>query len=342
MNFYCPHFRSGVAWTCFIAVLAMNLNRISGFNQIGVLALALLLGIVMRMGLHIPEPQETGIHFSAKELLRIGTVLIGVKCNFDLLVHVGPRILIVAASMVLVGILFITWLGRVVGLSKTLSLLLAIDTSICGASAVASIAPVLKASKEEVALAIPLGSLIGTAGLLIMAAVVHFFQVPPLSFGVFAGASLQEVAQVIAAVSMVPASMESGIATKFLRVLFLAPAMLILGFFLTKQGSEQGCERQKRVYALVNSIWFVFGFLSVGVMHTVAKHYGNIPLIVKSDQIILAVATFLMAMAMAGVGLQVRLKYLLQQGSKALFVGLAGWMSLSLMDAFAIYFLHLK
>lgn len=176
MKFHYSHFRSGVALTCFLAVLAMNLNHLPGLGQIGVLALALLLGLAARILMHIPELQETGIHFSAKHLLRIGTVLIGVRCNFGLLAHVGPRIMIVVASVVIGGLVGIRWLGRRAGLSETLSLLVAINTSICGASAVASVAPTLRATKEEVALVIPPGSLIGTIGVLSMTAIVHFFR----------------------------------------------------------------------------------------------------------------------------------------------------------------------
>ncbi len=250
--------------------------------------------------------------------------------------------MIVAVSMVMGGLFFITWLGRVAGLSKTLSLLLAIDTSICGASAVASVAPTLRASKEEVALAIPLGSLIGTLGLLSMTAVIRFFHIAPISFGVFAGASLHEVAQVIAAVSILPDSIEPGVATKFLRVLFLAPTMLVLGLFLMRRGLRVEASRQQGIRALLNSIWFVFGFLIVGILHTLAERYGNMSFIAKSDQIILSIVTFLMAMAMAGVGLQVQFKYLLQQGWRVLVVAFGGWLCLALMNGIEIYFLHLK
>lgn len=342
MKFYCPHFRSGVALTCFLAVLAMNLNHLPGLDQIGVLALALLLGLAARILLHIPELQETGIHFSAKHLLRIGTVLIGVRCNFDLLVHVGPRIIIVVVSVVIGGLVGITWLGRRAGLSETLSLLLAINTSICGASAVASVAPTLRATKEEVALVIPLGSLIGTIGVLSMTTLAHFFPIAPLSFGVFAGASLQEVAQVIAAVSVLPSSMDSGVATKFLRVLFLAPTMLALGFFLMRRSLRTGDSRQSGIYALVSSVWFVFGFLIVGVLHTMMERWGNVFFIARLDQIILSVATFLMAMAMAGVGLQVRLERLWQQGLRIVAVAFIGWLFLVIIAGTEIHLLHLK
>lgn len=342
MKFHCPHFRSGVALTALMAVLAMNLNHLSYLNQIGALALALLLGVVARVLLHIPEQQETGIHFSAKELLRIGTVLIGIKCNFDLLGQVGPRMLIVVASVVTGGLVGITWLGRRAGLSETLSLLLAIDSSICGASAVASVAPTLRATKEEVALVIPIGSCIGTVGFLAMTAAAHFFQISPFSFGVFAGATLQEVAQVIAAVSVLTASVEAGVATKFLRVLFLAPAMLGLGFFLIKRGVQLGNSTQQDIRTLLNSIWFVFGFLVIGIIHTFMERYGDVFFLLRADRVILTVATFLMAMAMVGIGLQVRLQSLWQQGWRAVGVAFFGWLFLTMIAASEICLLKLK
>ena len=342
MKFHCPHFRSGLALTCFIAVLAMSVNRFPGLDQIGVLALALLLGVLSRIFLCIPEPQETGIHFSAKHLLRIGTVLIGVRCNFYLLAHVGPRIVIVVASVVGGGLLVITWLGRRAGLSETLSLLIAIDTSICGASAVTSVAPVLGATKEEVALVIPLGSLIGATAVLVMTAAVHFFAIAPIPFGVFAGASLQEVAQVIAAVSVLPGSMESGVITKFLRVLFLAPVVLGLGFSLMKRDILAGNSRRASLCRLISSVWFVFGFLIVGVFHTIIERYENIFFVARMDGIVLTLATFLMTMAMAGVGLQVRLESLWEKGSRVFAVAFAGWFFLVIIAGLETYLLHLQ
>ncbi len=342
MKFHCPHFRSGVALTCFIAVLAISLSHFPGLNQIGVLALALALGMVFRVLLHIPEEQETGIRFSAKELLRLGTVLVGVKCNFALLAQVGPRMVVVVGSVVIGGLLFITWLGRIAGLSETLSLLLAIDTSICGGSAVASVAPILQATKEEIALAIPLGSLMGTLALLGMEGIAHFFQVSPVSFGIFAGASLQEVSQVIAVVSVLPDSIESGIATKFLRILFLAPAMLGIGFFLMKRGSSFVGTTREGLYAFVNATWFVFGFLLVGMLYTTMKRWGDFFLITHIEQSILSISTFLMAAAMVGVGLQIRVKSLWEQGWRAVVVISFGWLFLAFVALNEIYFLHLK
>lgn len=79
--------------------------------------------------------------------------------------------------------------------------------------------------------------------------------------------------------------------------------MLALGFFLMRRSLRTGGSRQGRIYALVSSVWFVFGFLIVGVLHTMMERWGESFFVARMDQIILSLATFLMAMAMAGVGL---------------------------------------
>lgn len=342
MNFRCPHFRAGVALTCFVAITAMSLNHFSFFHEIGALAWALLLGIGVRALLHIPVLQETGIQFSSKELLRLGTVLIGIKCQFGLLLHIGPKIVMIATSVVAVGMLLVFWLGRMARLSQTLSLLLAMDTSICGASAVASMAPTLQAKKEEVALVIPIGGLIGTLALIGMKAGKGFFLKAPIAFGVLAGASLQEMAQVVAASSSVPGSLEVGVATKFIRVLLLAPVVLVMALILTKRRSQGKKALQKNIFTMINSTWFVFGYLIIGIFHTLFEHFIKKSLLICADEVILSSATFFMAMAMAGVGLQIRLEGFWDQGLRVFVVAALGWFFLGIMILGELHFLGAK
>lgn len=335
MKFHSPTFCSGVAWTCFLALLAMKLEALPLFHYFGSLALALILGIAARLIFHIPEQHEEGVHFSAKQLLRIGTVLIGARLNLTLLTQVGWRLFFLVTVSVTISLFFITWIGCRYGLSKRVSLLLAINTSICGGSAVASLAPIVGAKKEEVALVIPLGSLLGTVGVLCLRFLAIVLPFKPLVFGIFAGTTLQEVAQVIATVSVLPAAVESGIIAKLLRVLFLVPIVLGLGFMLP-QGPQQEKTRGCRFFVLVHSIWFVAGFLIVGFLHSLFLCYGERTFTGVVDRLFFLVATFLMTMAMAGVGLQVCLKSLCQQGWRLALVGLLGWCVFMLVVAAGI------
>jgi uncharacterized integral membrane protein (TIGR00698 family) len=341
MQLKCPHFHAGVAMTAFIAVLALSLGHLPGISHLGALTLALLLGMATRAFLHVPESRHVGIGFSARQLLRVGIVLLGVRLNFTLLAHAGPRIFVLDASVIIVGLVLITWLGKAVGLKGVLPLLMAVDSSICGASAVAAVAPVVHAKSEDMALVIPIGSLIGTAGVLGLTFAQHYLHLPATTFGVLAGATLHEVAQVMAASAVVPNALEPGAVTKLLRVVMLAPVVLVLGTLARRK--KHGAPPTGGFRTQIISLWFVLGFLAVGALNTLL--FQCLPheteLLAAWNRQILAVATFLMAMAMAGMGLQVDFGRLKTNGLRTAAVGLIGWLLLFTMAALETHFMKL-
>jgi uncharacterized integral membrane protein (TIGR00698 family) len=341
MQLNCPHFRNGVILTAFLAVLALGLAHAPGASHLGVLTLALLLGLGVRACLHVPERHHLGIGFSAKQLLRVGIVLLGVRLNFALLAHAGPRIFVLDATVIVVGLVMITRLGKWFGLKGVLPLLMAVDSSICGASAVAALAPVLRARNEDMALVIPIGSLIGTAGVLGLTLAQHTLNLPPTTFGILAGSTLHEVAQVMAASAAVPNALEPGAVTKLLRVVMLAPVLLVLGLLAQrKAGAAAG---KMGLLTQLASLWFVGGFLLVGAINTALFQLlpADAKLLTGANQQILVLSTFLMAMAMAGLGLQIDFGRLKANGLRTAATGLIGWLLLFAMAAAETHFLRL-
>lgn len=343
MKWHCPHFRTGVALTFFIALLAIHFEEIiPHYFQPGVLTLALLLGIALKQILHIPDEQRTGINFSAKNLLRIGIVLIGVRLDFHSFFHSWLTLFLLASSIVIGGLFFITWLGRQWHLSPMLSLLIAIDSSICGGSAVAAIGETIGAQEEEIALIIPLCSLIGMSGIFILKTIQYLFHLTPEIFGLLAGSTLHEVAQVTAAVLLVPGASSVGMASKMMRVLLLAPTTLILTIFLSyRQQKENGSSIKINISKLFDSIWFVFGILFVGIINNLGIYYFHSPIITVIDHSLLLIATFLMTMAMAAFGLQFHFSYLIKNSHRAIGVAILGWLFLVTLTTIEIYLIKL-
>ncbi len=128
-----------------------------------------------------------------------------------------------------------------------------------------------------------------------------------------------------------------------MRVLLLAPTVLLLGFiFPAPQGAETGAAGS-RFIAILKSIWFVFGFVLVGVLNTVLMQAfpGQVETLAALDHHVLTVATFLMGMAMAGLGLQVDFTELRRNGLRTAGVALAGWLVLVGLAAMEIYVMKL-
>jgi uncharacterized integral membrane protein (TIGR00698 family) len=267
-------------------------------------------------------------------LLRLGIVLLGVRLEFQLLAHSGYKIILLDLAVIAFGLGFITWLGKRAGLHGQLPLLLAVGSSICGASAVAATAPVIRARDSEIALAIPLCSVFGTLAALGITLAQSFLHLAPHTYGILAGSTLHEVAQVVAASAAVPGALQSGTMVKLLRVLLLIPVVLVLARLFRRKGAHA---------APMQKPWFVGGFFLVGVVNTLLLYAlpGWHPVLLQLDGMILTVANFLMAMAMAGLGLQVDWVSLRTQGLAAIRVAVIGWLVLLTVASTMIYFLRL-
>lgn len=322
--------------TAFLAVAGVALSRLPVLGHLGALSVALLLGLAGRLFIpSLPPSVLPGIAFAGRTLLRLGIVLLGVRLNLDLLLHAGLRVLIIDVSVIVTGLVAITWLGRRFGLDSTLAALIAVDSSICGASAVAATAPTLRARDDEAALVIPLGSLIGTTAMLIFSGLQHFHPASDLRFGLMMGATLHEVAQVVAAVSAVPGATEIGTMTKLTRVVLLVPAVFALSWWMTRQrGTTAGTTSR----VSLPKPWFVLGFLAVGIVHTLLLRLAPAQqeTIASVDRGILFVATGLMAAAMAGMGLQVDFVRLRANGLRSVATAVLGWLLLAGLAAVEI------
>lgn len=335
MNFRCPHFRAGVGATICCAILGIVLSYLPVFGHLGALTLALLLGLLWRASLSVPAQQHLGIGFSARTLLRLGIILLGVRLDFALLAHAGLRILALGAGVILIGLVTFNLLGNWLGLEGNLPMLIAVDSSICGASAVAAASPVMEATREETALVIPLGSLLGTIAMLGYAVAEPWLQLSPKLYGVLTGATLHEIAQVMAANAVVPGAMESGTVTKLIRVTLLVPVVFVIGWWKQRQHAGKTGRRAPAM----EKPWFVVGFLAVGLVCSLVAHWVPEPDLylepIKAQ--VMHIAVFLMAMAMAGVGLQVDFAQFRLHGMKSLAVAIAGW---GVLAAFAFLFIH--
>ena len=341
MNRETRHSVIAVGATLLLAVIALAAADLPVVEQIGPLATALLLGLVVRAFFRAPETAVPGLEFAARNLLRLGIVLLGVRLNFDLLAHAGLKILLLDLGVIAGGLSVITWLGVRCGLTDTLACLIAVDTSICGASAVAAVAPSIGARDDEPGLVIPLCSLIGTAAMLGLSFAQSFLHLHPHVYGMLVGSTLHEVAQVMAAVVVEPNSIEIGTVTKLTRVVLLVPVVFALGVWARRR-ARHSASAAKVGAAKFAKPWFVLGFLAVGLVNTLAfRLFPDAHLAMLSyDRAILAIATFLMAMAMAGMGLQVDFARLRSEGPRAALVALTGWAFLFGLAAAELYFLR--
>ena len=294
-----------------------------GGTLVSPLLLALLLGVLWRT-IALRErglgPLTPGVAIAAGPLLRLGIVALGVRLDARLLADLGPAILAGSALGVAAAFLAVELAGRASGIPRDLRALMGIGTAICGASAIVAAAPVFRARPEHAAISIGAISLVGTLGVIGFAAWDALVSVPVAVFGALAGATLQEVGQVVAAGSVQGAEgADVALLVKLSRVVLLAPVLVAFGW-LARAADGEGAAAAARP-PLVPP--FVIGFLALGA----AVSLGIVP--PAAARSIALAGSLLTAAAMAAIGLGVDVRAMRGAGVAALVLGLVGMVALA-------------
>jgi uncharacterized integral membrane protein (TIGR00698 family) len=227
--------------------------------QIGILTWSIGLGVAAaNLGL-LPEAGSKELGRLTRRLLRVGIVLLGFSVSFASIAALGlPLIAVVAVS--LVGTLvFTTWLGRRMGLSSPRALLIGTGFAICGASAIAAMEETSRADEEDVTAAIAMVTLFGTLALVLLPLLQVPLGLSDLQFGVWAGASVHEVGQVVAAASPAGAAVvATAVVVKLTRVVMLAPVVAVVSVVQRMKSTDHSPESGRTPLVPL----FVVGFLA--------------------------------------------------------------------------------
>ncbi len=312
----------GVILSVFIAVIAFfisNLEIVKKTVNFSPLIIAILLGVIVGNLWKIPDSLKPGVVFSLKKILRIAIVFLGFRLTFQNVIDVGIEGLIVDAVMLTSTFLFGVWVSRrLFGLEPEMSYLIASGSSICGASAVLATAPVVRSEMHHAAMAVATVTIFGTTSMFVYPLIYKFFGnflgFDEVLYGIWTGATVHEVAQVVAAgFAVSDTAGNTATIAKLTRVMMLAPLLLVLSFYLAKKSAVHGTTVSLRDIPIP---YFVFGFIAmVGVnsLQIIPKdvvHYINV-----ADG-------FLLTVAMAAMGLETNINKIKGVGMKPIYSAL--------------------
>ena len=290
-----------------LGVAAVSMLASEALPGISALVIAIVVGVMVANLTVLPPALVAGTQFTAKKLLRAGIVLLGLQVALGDLLALGAPMLAVVVVVVTVGILGTVAIGRLLGVEKGLTILVACGFSICGAAAVAAAAGVTdpeEEHEERTVTAIALVVLCGTLMIAAVPAVAALLQLSPEAAGLWAGASIHEVAQVVAAGGALGGTaLTLAVIVKLARVLMLAPVMATLSLQQRREGMVEG--KRPPLVPL-----FVLGFLAMVVLRSV------VPLPAPVLEIGAMLQTGLLAAAMFALGTGVRVRRLLQVGPR--------------------------
>ena len=260
------------------------------------LVLAIIVGMVVRSINGMPAEREPGVRFVGKEVLEVAVFLLGATLDAPKLFASGPILALAIVIAVVVALTVGFGIGRAAGLPSRLALLVSCGNAICGNSAIAAVAPVIGADREDVAASIALTAVLGVTVVLALPLLVRPLGYSHYQYGVLAGLTVYAVPQVLAAAYAV--SVVSGqVATvvKLARVLMLGPVVVFLS--LRGRRSAGSTNRPRPAVSLIP--WFVVGF----VLLAIVRSLGWLPELAISAARVSA--QWLTIAAMAALGLSV-------------------------------------
>ncbi|MDN5792058.1 MAG: putative sulfate exporter family transporter [Brevibacterium aurantiacum] len=291
--------------------IAFLINLVAPF--LSPLTAGVLLGVVLaNVGL-VPARARPGLSVTTRRLLRAGVVVLGLQLSLTELAGLGAPLLVVVVVTVALGFLGTRWVGTRLGLSPGLSLLTASGFAICGASAIAAMEGASETDEDEVATSIALVTIFGTIALFSWPLLQHPLGLGDEAYGAWAGASVHEVAQVVAAAS--PAG-ETALATavvmKLARVVMLAPLVAMVAVAARRRSSAEQAPGTRRGPLVP---LFVLGFLAMVLVRSANVVPTEVLDVAKM------LATALLAAALFGLGVGVRVRVLLATGPRAMVLG---------------------
>ncbi len=305
----------GLIYSGALAALSIVLAKmVNKYVVISPLILAIVVGMLFRNVTGLPKTFRAGTEFSLKRILRIAIVLLGLKLSVSEIASVGSKGLIVVIAGVALTLALTIWLGKYTRVSEELATLIGTGVSICGASAVIAVGGVINARDRNIAFAIATVTAFGTVAMFVYPVLARILGLSEVVYGVWAGASIHEVAQVVAAGYAV-SDVSGDVATlvKLSRVVLLAPVAMSLGILFARKDAD-GLS-----FKSVPIPYFVFGFIAMIFINSL----GVLPDAVSAAMIRLD--DFLLAIAMAAMGLNTSFHDMKKIGMAPLYVGLAAW-----------------
>ncbi|MFJ5621281.1 YeiH family protein [Peribacillus loiseleuriae] len=322
---------SGIAFTFFIALLGFGLSKITGFDRIGPLACSIIIAVMYRQIAGYPEKLRPGIEFSAKKLLRFAIILYGLKLNIDVIFNQGLPLLIRDIGTVVFAIIVMILIAKWLKADASISLLLAVGTGVCGAAAIAAISPIVKAKEEDTAIGVGIIALMGTLFSIIYTLLRPILPMTAVDYGIWSGVSLHEIAHV--ALAGAPAGEDAlaiALLAKLGRVFLLIPLCFIFMYWMKRRSSEK-----TGLDAKIDFPWFLIGFIIMSLIgsYVLGKY-------IPVSQMVMAgvsnTTTFILTMAMIGLGLNVSFQALRTKAMRPLVAMTITSLLLSIITYFLI------
>ena len=326
----------GVGLALVFCLFSQGINNVLAIEIFGTIKspistvlIAILLGIIMGNAFTPRPGMMIGLDFTQQYILKLGIIFLGIRLSFSDLVKFGSIAIPLVIFCILGVLVLIKLLIKKVPISSKMSYLIAIGTSVCGATAIVATAPVINAKKTEVAYAIANITLFGVIAMLIYPYFAEwYFNDNALEAGLFLGTSIHETSQVAAAGLIYdqqfnnPETLDVATVTKLIRNTFLV-ILIPLFAYLYNRGEVK--DKKYSIFSIFP--YFVIGFIGMIIVRNLGDQFfstenDNFYIWLKFIEYLKILTTVFLTMAMAAVGISINLGELRSMGYKPFVVGL--------------------
>lgn len=342
----------GIILALVLYLLSEGINNVIGIELMGydkspisTVMIAIVIGIIMGNAFIPRTGFKIGLNFTQTYILKLGIICLGIRLSFDEFIKFGTIAIPLIIICIISVLILIKLLIKKFKISSKMSYLIAIGTSVCGATAIVATAPVINAKKGEVAYSIANITLFGVFSMLVYPYFANiYFDGNSLYAGLFLGTAIHETSQVAAAGMIYdqqfnsPETLNIATVTKLIRNTFLVIMIPLFGYLYNK-GNNEG-----RTVSILNIFpYFVLGFIAMIIFRNVGdqivqvQNYNN-----ETWNTFISytkdIAKICLTMAMAAVGISTNLGELKEMGYKPFVVGLIAAVTVGLVSIISIQF----
>ena len=269
-----------------------------------------------------------GLRIAAERLLRLGIVLLGAKLSVQQLVGIGAPALAIILVTMAAALLIVLALARLATVDGRLAVLLAVGAAVCGNTAVVATSPVIRARPRDTAYAVATVTLFGTLAVFAYPLIGQAARLGDAVFGLWAGIAINDTSQVVAASSAYsPGAFAVATVVKLIRNAIMAPLLLAIAWAWGRRTGTVGDTRAGLRRAVPV---FVLGFIALAALRSIGAVDAGLATTLES------IARVLILVALAAVGLNVRLEELRSVGATPLLIGLGAALVIGVATILAI------
>lgn len=253
-----------------------------------------------------------------KKLLQYSIIGLGFGINLNTAIEAGSQGFLFTVSTIALVMIFGLLLAKILKIDKTIAQLISAGTAICGGSAIAAVAPILKANSKQTSVALGIVFVLNAVALFIFPEVGHFFNLTQNQFGIWSAIAIHDTSSVVgAAIKYGNEALQIATTVKLARALWIIPLAFLISIFTKSEGKIK--------------IPYFIGFFVLAIL---AGTY--LPFLQNFNSIISEISRDTLKVALFLIGAGLSLQNLKNIGIKPLLLGIILWIFISSISLYAV------